>query len=244
MVERTGSAKRGIISPDLLEERAKCAFNQLEMSHFLQGGKAEYERVAKIYDKLGADPETRNTFEFNDMTMHEQQEDGWRRLKRLYDTPNDTNFKNGSSNQQELNAYFQGFLPLSIHITMFRTTFENLASEEQKAHWLPKINNLEMFGAYAQTELGHGSNIRGIETTATLDMTTDEIVINTPTITATKYWPGDIGTFTSHAAVFANLIVGKNNYGFQAFLVPLRDIETWKHLPGVKTGQLGPKIGY
>ena len=75
-------------------------------------------------------------------------------------------------------------------------------------------------------------------------MKTDEIVINTPTITATKYWPGDIGTFTSHAAVFANLIVGKNNYGFQAFLVPLRDIETWKHLPGVKTGQLGPKIGY
>ena len=75
-------------------------------------------------------------------------------------------------------------------------------------------------------------------------MATDEIVINTPTITATKYWPGDLGMFTSHATVFANLIVGEKNYGFQAFLVPLRDLETWKLLPGVKTGSIGPKIGY
>ena len=106
------------------------------------------------------------------------------------------------------------------------------------------MKNMDLTGCYAQTELGHGSNLRGFETTATLDMATDEIVIHTPTVTATKYWPGDLGRFSSHALVFANLIVGKKNFGFQAFMVPLRDIETWKHLPGVKTGDLGPKIGY
>lgn len=26
--------------------------------------------------------------------------------------------------------------------------------------------------------------------------------------------------------------------------MPLRDVNTFKHLPGVKTGDLGPKIGY
>jgi len=27
-MERTGSVKKGIVAPDLLEERAKCAFDQ------------------------------------------------------------------------------------------------------------------------------------------------------------------------------------------------------------------------
>jgi len=27
-------------------------------------------------------------------------------------------------------------------------------------------------------------------------------------------------------------------------MVQLRDQETWKHRPGVKTGDIGPKLGY
>lgn len=96
---------------------------------------------------------------------------------------------------------------------MFRMSIENLSNEEQKARWLPKIQNVDMLGCYAQTELGHGSNVAGIETTATLDKTTDEFVIHSPTITSTKYWPGDLGRFTSHALVFARLIIGKKDLG-------------------------------
>ena len=84
----------------------------------------------------------------------------------------------------------------------------------------------------------------GIETTATLDKTTDEFVIHSPTITSTKYWPGDLGRFTSHALVFARLIIGKKDLGVQPFMVQIRDVETWKIRPGVKCGDLGPKIGY
>ena len=69
------------------------------------------------------------------------------------------------------------------------------------------VKNGDIFGCYAQTELGHGSNVAGLETTATLDKTTDEFIINTPTITATKYWPGDLGMFSSHAIVFARMII-------------------------------------
>lgn len=96
---------------------------------------------------------------------------------------------------------------------MFKVSFENLASEEQKNFWLPKMNNLDILGCYAQTELGHGSNVAELETTATFDMETDEIVIHSPTPTSTKYWPGDLGQFTSHALVFGKLLVGKKNYG-------------------------------
>jgi acyl-CoA oxidase len=72
---------------------------------------------------------------------------------------------------------------------------------------MPLIRNHKILGCYAQTELGHGSNVAALETTATLDKTTDEFIIHSPTITSTKYWPGDLGRYTSHAIVFARLIV-------------------------------------
>ena len=109
---------------------------------------------------------------------------------------------------------------------------------------MPQIKNVDMIGCYAQTELGHGSNVAALETTATLDKATDEFVIHTPTITATKYWPGDLGRFTSHAIVFARLIIDGKDYGVQPFLTQTRDVDTWKLRPGVKAGDLGPKIGY
>lgn len=41
-----------------------------------------------------------------------------------------------------------------------------------------------------QTELGHGTFIRGLETTCTYDPTTEEFVLNSPTLTSYKWWPG------------------------------------------------------
>lgn len=70
-----------------------------------------------------------------------------------------------------------------------------------------------MIGCYAQTELGHGSNILGLETTATFDKATDELIIHSPTPTSTKFWPGDLGRHATHAVVFARLIVDDNDYG-------------------------------
>lgn len=126
---------------------------------------------------------------------------------------------------------------------MFRIAISNLASEEQKAHWIPLIKNVDIVGCYAQTELGHGSNVAGLETTATLDKRTDEFIIHTPSITATKYWPGDLGMFASHAIVFARLLIDDSDYGIQPFIVQIRDTETWKVQPGIRCGDIGPKIG-
>ena len=46
---------------------------------------------------------------------------------------------------------------------------------------------MEIIGCYAQTELGHGSNVRGIESEAIYDDASKEFIINSPTITATKW---------------------------------------------------------
>jgi alkylation response protein AidB-like acyl-CoA dehydrogenase len=39
---------------------------------------------------------------------------------------------------------------------MFVPAIERLATDEQKARWLPRALSYEWIGTYAQTELGHG----------------------------------------------------------------------------------------
>ena len=80
--------------------------------------------------------------------------------------------------------------PLGMHFNMFINMIEGQGTPEQSAKWVQKAKNLEIVGAYAQTELGHGTFLRGLETTATYDEKTKEFVINSPTITSHKWWPG------------------------------------------------------
>ncbi len=114
-------------------------------------------------------------------------------------------------------------------------------SDEQKAIWVPKAERFEIFGCYAQTELGHGSNVRGIETTATFDETTDDFVINSPTLSSTKYWIGAAGIWATHAIVVARLVVKTEDLGNHLFLTQLRNLDTQEPMPGVEVYELGPK---
>ncbi|HMM83017.1 MAG TPA: acyl-CoA dehydrogenase family protein, partial [Terrimesophilobacter sp.] len=47
-------------------------------------------------------------------------------------------------------------------------------------HVLPPLMKLELPGAFAMTEIGHGSDVASLATTATYDEGTQEFVINTP----------------------------------------------------------------
>ena len=52
---------------------------------------------------------------------------------------------------------------------MFYECLDNLTTDEQRAIWVPKAKKLQIIGCYAQTEMGHGTNVAGLETTATFD---------------------------------------------------------------------------
>jgi len=69
--------------------------------------------------------------------------------------------------------------------------------------------------------------VAALETTATFDAKTDEFVIHTPSMTATKWWPGDMGRYANFALVFAQLRIESdghmNNYGVAPFIVQIRD---------------------
>lgn len=73
---------------------------------------------------------------------------------------------------------------------MFIPSLLSQASDEQQAQWLPKAQRLEIIGTYAQTELGHGTFVRGLETTCTYDPETQDFIVHSPTLTSTKWWPG------------------------------------------------------
>jgi acyl-CoA oxidase len=62
------------------------------------------------------------------------------------------------------------------------------ATSGQLGYWLQRgaLSLTNMVGCFAMTELGHGSNVPGLETTATFDEASDQFIIHTPNVTATK----------------------------------------------------------
>lgn len=98
-----------------------------------------------------------------------------------------------------------------------------LLGTKRHAHLIPKAESGELMGCFGMTELGHGSNVRGVETTATYDPRTKEFVINSPTHTATKFWLGNAAHYARMCVVFAQLIINGENKGVHAFLATIRD---------------------
>jgi acyl-CoA oxidase len=114
-------------------------------------------------------------------------------------------------------------------------------ARHHKAH-LGAIGRLELPGCYAMTETGHGSNVRDLETTATYDAVSDQLVVHTPHDGAAKNYIGNAAEHGLLATVFARLVVAEEDHGVHAVLVPIRDAQ--RHtLPGVRIEDCGLKEG-
>ncbi len=116
-----------------------------------------------------------------------------------------------------------------------------LGTKKHHDKYLSDIGSLKLPGCFAMTETGHGSNVRGLETTATYDPSTDEFVIHTPHEGAGKEYIGN-ALHGRMASTFAQLIVDGKNHGVHALLVPMRD-ESHQLLPGVRVEDCGYKLG-
>ena len=82
-----------------------------------------------------------------------------------------------------------------------------------------------IIGCYLQTELGHGSNVARLETTATYLSATREFEIHSPTLASTKWWIGGLGKTATHGVVQARLILpDTKDMGPHLFLVQLRSL--------------------
>ncbi|MCJ1295159.1 fatty-acyl coenzyme A oxidase [Xylographa carneopallida] len=134
--------------------------------------------------------------------------------------------------------------PYGLHATMFLITLRDQGTPEQHRLFLEKAEKYEIIGCYAQTELGHGSNVRGLETTATWNSDNKTFTIHSPHLTSSKWWIGSLGRTANHAVVMAQLVIGGKSYGPHPFVVQIRDLKTHEPLEGISVGDIGPKFGY
>ncbi|WP_300343228.1 acyl-CoA dehydrogenase [Nesterenkonia sp.] len=125
---------------------------------------------------------------------------------------------------------------------LFGAAVMHLGSREHQARWLPGIMSLEVPGAYAMTEIGHGSDVASIGTTAIYDPETEEFVLHTPFEAATKRFLGNAALHAKAAVVFAQLITRGVNHGVHCFYVDVRDDEG-RALPGITIEDDGHKGG-
>ena len=102
----------------------------------------------------------------------------------------------------------------------------------------------EDIGCFALTELTHGTNAQMIQTTATYDPNTKSFWVNSMSERAMKFWIGGAAQFANVCLLWANLIVGKKNYGPHGFAIQIRDNSNHRVLPGVIIGDCGAKYGY
>jgi len=131
-----------------------------------------------------------------------------------------------------------------IHFQLFGGSILELGTQYHHDKYFNDINSMRIVGGFAMTEMGHGSNVRQIETTAHYDIKSREFIINSPTLSSTKFWIGNVARFGTHVVLFCKLIFNEEDKGVHGIVVPLRDIETMKVYQGIEIGGCGPKIGW
>ncbi|MFN3839904.1 MAG: acyl-CoA dehydrogenase [Cyclobacteriaceae bacterium] len=117
-----------------------------------------------------------------------------------------------------------------------------LGTEKHHKKYLKDIGTLQLPGCFAMTETGHGSNVRGVETTATYNHSDKTFTINTPHEAARKEYIGNAARHGQMATVFAKLIVDGKDFGVNAFVVPLRD-KQGNVIDGITIKDCGRKLG-
>ena len=232
-------------SPDLAAERGRASFPPAELTRLMRGGAAGVASREGVLARLKADPLLgRGRLEDHFLSREEAFKLGLERYARVYELglPSDEAFAGMGLGREG------GLLEKSgswgLHTGMFMPTIQLLGTDAQREKWLALARTAAIVGTYAQTELGHGTNLTKLETTAHYDAVTQEFVLHSPTVTATKWWPGGLGKCATHAVVMARLLLGGQDRGQHSFIVQLRDLRSHQPLPGIELGDIGPKMGY
>ncbi|TPX31643.1 acyl-CoA oxidase [Synchytrium microbalum] len=141
-------------------------------------------------------------------------------------------------------SLLEGSSPMALNLSMFIQIIRTEGSAEQQKDLINKIVNFNIIGCYAQTELGHGSNVQGLETEVSYIEATDELEVNSPYLTSGKWWIGALGKSCTHVGLMAQLIIKGRSYGIHSFVFRIRSEKDHSLLPGVIAGDIGTKYGH
>jgi acyl-CoA oxidase len=223
---------------ELPAERAKATFDVVKMTNWLDGGAERTEKRRWILAPLKhLSPDDK----FN-MSRAELIEQHFRNFIGIHKPHTENGYLPVKGEVGWMGAHATNSGSLMPHMSLFLTTILGQADEEQMGWWMWRALTFQIVGAYSQTELGHGSNVRGLRTTATYDRDAEQFVLNTPTLQSMKWWNSGLGVAATHAAVYAQLIIDGKEYGVHVFMLQLRD-EEHRLLPGIEAGDVGNKMG-
>ncbi|MBS7232075.1 acyl-CoA dehydrogenase family protein [Flavobacterium psychroterrae] len=133
-------------------------------------------------------------------------------------------------------------IKFGVQFGLWGMSVQSLGTEKHYAKYLKDIGSLKIPGCFAMTETHHGSNVKGLETTATYNHNDQTFTIHTPNKNAQKEYIGNAAVHGQMATVFAKLIIDGHDYGVNAFVVPLRDTKG-NTLNGITIGDCGHKMG-
>lgn len=242
-------------NPDLKRERANCSFNKLEITHLIDGGPEKTRERKEMEDFILTDPDLKDPIPIEFLSHADKYSAELKKagilVKKVREGPPGKNqnsipaMRTGKAvlGPGALSAVLKEGNPLGLHFVMFMPAIMGHGNSEQQQKWLPRAINMDIVGTYAQTEMGHGTFLRGLETTATYDPATKEFVLDTPSLSAYKWWPGGLGQTSNYAVVMAQLYANNKCEGPHPFIVQLRCEETHQPLPGISIGEIGPKLG-
>ncbi|ODQ77453.1 hypothetical protein BABINDRAFT_163468 [Babjeviella inositovora NRRL Y-12698] len=233
------------------KERDQTTFDLQEMNLFLEGGDPRVqEAIKEVYFQFERDPIMHTGPGYYDADKSEHRENTARKIARIAQyLEMDGRYPGLQMGAKRLEMYNmldpQGFTRIGIFLGLFLGCVESNGTAEQYKYWLQTTMGQYVrgiYGCFGMTELAHGSNVAGVETTATFDIATDEFVVTTPHVGATKWWIGGAAHSATHCSVYARLVVKGKDYGVKQFVVPLRDAN-FDLMPGVTVGDIGAKMG-
>ncbi|CAN3358260.1 acyl-coenzyme A oxidase 2 [Diutina catenulata] len=246
-VKNTVSFEAGPDPATLIQtERAASKFNPKKMNYFLEGSVERAEEIASLQSQMERDPILASTPAYYDLTKDEQRELTAKKISRIARYLESNSFEQFEQRLSLIGVFDpQVGTRVGVNLGLFLSCIRGNGTFQQLEYWaLHKeacyLKNI--YGCFGMTELAHGSNVMALETTATFDEETDEFIINTPHIGATKWWIGGAAHSATHCTVYARLIVKGEDYGVKTFVVPLRDSQ-FNLCPGVTVGDIGAKMG-
>ncbi|KAK7029744.1 acyl-coenzyme A oxidase [Favolaschia claudopus] len=219
---------------DMDKARAAASINVVDVRNFLNDGAARWRKREKIVGILSTDP----LFDKSKRPFQNRQQQflrGESISNRLYEL-------------KEIHKWTQEDMTIALSVMdeglaiSFEPVIDLQATPDLLSKYSALVANKGILGCYLQTELGHGSNVNKLETTATYLPQTQEFEIHSPTLTSTKWWIGALGKTATHGVIQAKLILpGGKDMGPHLFLIQLRSLDTHKSLPGRIIGDIGPK---
>lgn len=230
----------------MAEERARALFDPTDMHNIVEGTPDKATKIMELYQLLERDPILAPTYHDYELSRDENREQTTTRIARMTQYVELESYKDFWRRLNLITSYDPSLgIRISVNLGLFINCIKGNGTDAQYRYWcLDKEAKYmkQLWGCFGMTELGHGSNAAGVETTATFDKESDQFIINTPHIGATKWWIGGAAHSATHSSIYARLIIEGKDYGVKTFVVPLRDLNH-QLMPGVSIGDIGSKMG-